>query len=195
MQPRRPVETVLLLEENNSFQVQFSLQSEIRISGAAWCVLSLQPSRGPNTVCDSWGEDGDLITTQKPWFWEQRQKNILDLPVRVKLKKVELSERCDGIYYFPWAQEAHRVLAGVVLTDCRREVTLLSPFSYISTKALQWQSVKDIYWTHTVGLISVTRQLTCFKWHWGRAEYYQPVRLQIPDCAGEVSSSLSVYCD
>lgn len=52
-------------------------------------------------------------------------------------KKVELSEHCDGIYYFPWAQEAHRVLAGVVLTDCRREVTLLSPFSDISTKALQ----------------------------------------------------------
>lgn len=180
--------------------MQFSLQSEIWISGAARCVLSLQPSRGPYTVQPFLRKShhcfgGGLVTTQKPWFWEQRHKSILSLLVYVKLKKkVELSEHCDGMGF--------SLSSGGPLSsgrDCpdrlqeRREVTLLSPFSYISAKVLQWKSVENIYWTHSVGLISVTRQLTCFKGHWGKAEYYQPVRLQIPDYAGE-ESQLFPFC-
>ena len=115
-----------------------------------WWEQSGRPQTLPS---HSWGEGlcylgGGLITTQKPWFWEWSHKNILSLPICLKIiKDMKLSESCDGIYHFPWPQKAHRLLAGVVQEGrkVRMKTTLLNPFVWISTEALQWKSVEGIY--------------------------------------------------
>lgn len=105
------------------------------------CLLSsISPHNGtslavPQTLTNhSWGKGhhhigGALIITQKLRFWEWIHKHIPGLPVHLKIKYVYLTEHCDGICCFPWPEETHRLLAGVVLAEnMRMKTTLLNPF-------------------------------------------------------------------